>query len=148
MIIGPFKDHYKFLSNMYIAPFKVHGVTYRSVENYYQAHKTLNKEYFEKIRVANPYEAKKLGKRVKLRDDWNRVKIVVMLEGVFYKFFTDKFLRQKLLDTGNTTLVEKNWWHDNYWGDCWCEKCSNIEGKNILGKILMIVREILKEEIV
>ena len=42
-------------------------------------------------------------------------------------------------------IVERNNWHDNYWGDCVCEKCKAVEGKNNLGKLLMQIRKELIE---
>ena len=47
-------------------------------------------------------------------------------------------LKQKLLETGNTELVEGNTWGDTFWG------VYNVEGENILGRLLMKVREELK----
>ena len=31
--------------------------------------------------------------------------------------------------------------HENHFGDCSCEKCAEIKGENILGNILMILRQ-------
>lgn len=68
-----------------------------------------------------------------------------------YSIVKDKFsrntnLKKLLLDTKDAYLIEGNWWHDNYWGDCYCPKCSKTLGKNMLGTILMRVREELKNE--
>jgi predicted NAD-dependent protein-ADP-ribosyltransferase YbiA (DUF1768 family) len=49
-------------------------------------------------------------------------------------------LKQKLVNTGEILLVEGNCWHDNFWGDCYCPKCFNRMGKNMLGRLLMKVR--------
>ena len=46
----------------------------------------------------------------------------------------------RLLSTSNATLVEGNWWHDNFWGDCYCPKCKGIPGANTLGRLLMELR--------
>ena len=63
------------------------------------------------------------------------------------KFLQNEDLRIRLLATGDEYLEEgTTGWHDNYWGNCECEKCKNIEGKNTLGKILMRVRKELRDE--
>jgi hypothetical protein len=64
------------------------------------------------------------------------------------KFLMQKFSKHEfkslLLSTENMFLEEGNYWHDNFWGNCYCKKCKNIIGKNQLGKLLMKVRKILK----
>lgn len=69
----------------------------------------------------------------------------VMLNCIRLKFRQHPKLKKKLLGTGDAVLIEGNTWHDNIWGDCSCPKCWNIEGKNLLGRILMQVREELTE---
>jgi hypothetical protein len=49
-----------------------------------------------------------------------------------------------LLSTGDMELTESNWWHDNFWGVCTCNKCK--DGENNLGKILMDIRLNLKQK--
>ena len=53
--------------------------------------------------------------------------------------------KNRLLATGDELLVEGNYWHDNYFGFCYCEKCSQLPKHNQLGKILMRIREELKD---
>ena len=86
----------------------------------------------------DPSSAKRKGRRVKLRDDWEEVKDQIMYEIVLNKFSQNEELRKKLIATGDEYLTEGNTWHDTYWGVC------NGKGKNKLGKILMQVREELK----
>ena len=69
-----------------------------------------------------------------------QVKDKVMLNFLRIKFMNAE-LRDKLLETGDSVLIEGNTWHDNYWGNCSCAKCKDIEGKNMLGRLLMQVRE-------
>ena len=88
----------------------------------------------------NLSEAKRLGRRVRLRSDWEQVKYDVMLDVVRAKFNQHPDLAQKLLATGDEELVEGNDWGDTYWGVC------NGRGKNMLGKILMRVRAELRGE--
>ena len=142
-VIGPFKGDYNWLSNMYIAPFEVNNILYNSVENYYQASKRdlwYSRADLEHFAILNPYESKKKGRQFTLRADWEQIKLDVMKVGIYTKFSTHKDLHALLLSTGSTPLVEINYWHDNFWGDCRCPKCSNIKGKNMLGKILMDAR--------
>ena len=67
-----------------------------------------------------------------------------MLEALRTKF-SIKGLKEKLLATGDEELVEGNFWHDNFWGVCSCSKCGN-KGQNKLGKLLMQVREEIKND--
>lgn len=62
------------------------------------------------------------------------------------KKFNNSVLKKKLLATGDALLIEGNTCHDNYWGDCKCEKCKDIKGENRLGQLLMQVREELKNK--
>jgi ribA/ribD-fused uncharacterized protein len=61
------------------------------------------------------------------------------------KFTQNPELRRRLLDTGDAVLVEGNTWHDNYWGTCTFRRCSKTKGKNMLGKLLMQVRQELAD---
>jgi len=134
-----FFGEYFFLSNFYVTFFKIEGITYSSVEHYFQSSKVLAKEDRFKITSAfTPGEAKLLGRRCNLRKDWEEVKIAVMTEGVFAKFAQNKDLKEKLLKTGDMVLEEGNDWRDEFWG------VVDGRGENHLGKILMGVREILK----
>lgn len=140
--ISQFKDEFEFLSNFYTSPFVYNGYCWPTVEHAYQAAKAEFSTDQWLIRIAKtPAIAKKKGRRVQLRDNWEEVKVAEMTELVWLKFKHNLTLRDKLLDTGRVKLVEGNWWHDNFWGDCFCNKCSNQKGKNMLGFILMEVRE-------
>ena len=86
----------------------------------------------------NPSKAKQLGRKVKLRKDWEEVKTNIMYDICLAKFTQNQDLKEKLLKTGNAILIEGNWWNDTYWGVC------NGIGENNLGKILMKIREELK----
>jgi len=147
--INHFKKKFMFLSNFYKSKFKdKEGNIWPSVEHYFQAMKTNDYKEREEIRVSpNPGSAKKKGRNVKLRDDWDQIKEDVMYEGLYYKFTQNENLRRKLIETGDLFLKEGNYWHDNIWGDCYCQKCEKIKGKNILGHLLMTLRTNLKEHI-
>jgi len=148
MKIEFFDNQYWFLSNFYEGkPFLYNGEIWNTAEHAFQAHKTLDLAEFYAIKSAPyPGEAKRMGRSCELREDWDRVKEKYMSEIVEAKFRQSEFLRQLLLDTGDVELVEGNTWHDNVWGDCICTRCKNIKGENLLGKILMAIREKLREK--
>lgn len=148
-MINSFSGSYEFLSNFYTSPFIWRGNKYTTVEHAFQAAKTLNPVERKVIMEApTPGRAKKLGRAVALRPDWEEVKEQVMYECVNAKFHSSAALAIALLATGDEELIEgTTGWHDNIWGSCECPKCKNIEGQNKLGKILMKVRQELKDEL-
>ena len=146
--IESFDGEYAFLSNFY--PSKItclDEIQYPTVEHAFQAMKT--KDISERLMIAaadTPGKAKRLGRCVTLREDWEGCKDDMMYFFVYQKFSNNSHLRLKLIATGDLELVEGNYWHDNYWGNCTCEKCKNIPGKNQLGQTLMRVRKALMLE--
>lgn len=145
-MISCFDKEWAFLSNFYESEIEFEGIVYPTNEHFFQAMKTLNID--ERRAIANaltPGKAKRMGRRVTLRSDWEEVKEEVMFLGLCLKFADDQ-LADWLLETGDEELVEGTTWHDNEWGNCTCEKCKNIPGKNRLGKLLMRVRDMIKEE--
>jgi ribA/ribD-fused uncharacterized protein len=141
-----FSGELEFCSNFYRVNIKYKDKYYTSVEHAYQADKFEDETYREKIRLAETAgKAKRLGKLGKIRDDWDEVKFQVM-EDILKIKFTNKYLKEKLLQTKDLYLEEGNYWHDNIWGNCFCPKCKNIIGKNMLGKILMNIREKIKND--
>jgi len=113
---------------------------YPTSEHAFQAAKTHNQKDRDLILLAaTPGAAKRMGRQISLRGDWEDVKNEMMLF-CLRKKFEAKDLRDKLLGTGDSILVEGNKWHDSHWGVCYCEKCKGV-GKNMLGKLLMKVRE-------
>ena len=145
-MISEFDKEWAFLSNFYWSEIEFEGITYPTNEHFFQAMKTLDID--ERRAIANcrtPGQAKRMGRRVALRPDWEDIKESVMLEGLCLKF-ADEQLADWLLETGDEELVEGTTWHDNEWGNCSCPKCAHIEGKNKLGRLLMQVRDMIKEE--
>ena len=135
-----FQGEYRFLSNFWPAQVTLHEDIYTSVEHAYQAAKSLDKNTRARIRSMTPGQAKRFGRNVKLRPDWESVKIGIMLDLLKQKFQSGE-LRTKLALTKDMKLIEGNRWHDNYWGSCFCSKCKD-SGKNILGRLLMWVRDL------
>lgn len=136
MPIDSFTGDYRFLSNFYIEP---DGTC---VEVEYQASKHVNYLHDPKSCLAlfeglGPSRAKKLGRQIPLRRDWEAVKLKVMKELVMAKFEDHPDLAAQLAATGNEELIEGNYWGDVYWGIC------RGTGENHLGKILMKVRSLL-----
>ena len=135
-IINAFRKEYFFLSNFYKCNVTYNGVTFNSSEAAFQAQKCpARAREFSKLDAS---DAKAMGRYVTLRRDWESVKDKTMYEIVKAKFTQNETLKERLLATGNSKLVEGNDWNDKYWGVC------NGYGKNMLGKILMRIRTELK----
>lgn len=137
-MIDSFSGMYRFLSNFYPARIDFEGRRFDSVEAAYQAMKTLDvnaRQMFESLPAS---EAKKMGRLLKMRPDWEDVKLDIMEQLIEIKF-QDAFLQSALLDTGEEQLVEGNYWKDTFWG-----VCEGV-GANHLGEILMKVRAKIRE---
>jgi ribA/ribD-fused uncharacterized protein len=138
-------DPYGCFSNFSAHPIQVDGCHWQTVEHYYQAQKfvgSVNKGLIPVIREAQtPMEAAQIGRdrTLKLRSDWEQVKQHVMWQGVLIKFLTHLDIQRILLDTGEELIVEDSP-TDYYWG-CGQDKT----GQNQLGKILMKVRQELRQ---
>lgn len=148
-VIDSFEGKYAFLSNFYDSPFvgNIDEIEYPTVEHYFQAQKSLSLQERKMIAAApTPGKAKRFGRHVDLRPDWEFKKLKVMKYALKRKFDTHPDLKKQLLATDDAILIEGNTWHDNFWGDCSCPKCENIAGKNNLGKLLMMLRDEYKEE--
>jgi ribA/ribD-fused uncharacterized protein len=164
-MIEEFQGKYRFLSNFY--PCKIfqeikipeEQVTYHfnweSAEHYYQSLKTNDIE--EKTNIfllSTPGKAKRYGSNLTLIPDWENRKLGIMKIVVTEKFKQTKDLRDLLLDTTGNVLIEGNYWHDNYWGICYCNRCVDLHNRflldchNFLGKILMDIRHQYLMEII
>jgi len=136
--IESFSGVFHFLSNFHRAPMMYKGIAYPTSEHAYQAAKSLNDNTRMNVSIlGTPSEAKKYGKTVQLRADWDDVKLDVMAEIVRAKFMQNPSLKEKLLATEDIILEEGNAWGDTYWGMC------KGKGENHLGKTLMNLRESL-----
>jgi ribA/ribD-fused uncharacterized protein len=139
-MINCFDGKWAFLSNFYWNEIEYDGITYPTNEHFFQAMKTLDIETRKAIAAApTPGAAKRMGRHVPLRPDWESVKEDVMFLGLCLKF-ADEQLADWLLETGDEELIEGNWWGDTTWGVC------NGVGENKLGRLLMKVRDMIKEE--
>ena len=134
--VKSFRGEFGFLSNMYQATFEWDGRTYQCSEAAFQSAKTLDPAERDEFSAMTGVVAKRAGRKVKLRGDWERVKLAVMEEVLRAKFTQNPELLQKLIDTGDRELVEGNRWHDSYWG----VDLMKGEGENHLGRLLMQLR--------
>lgn len=136
--IESFQGEHRFLSNFWHVYVRYDGELYPTVEHAYQAAKTLNPEFRMAIATATTGEAKRMGRQVPMRADWDSIKIDVMRDLLRQKFTEEPELRDLLLATGDAELIEGNTWGDYFWGVC------NGEGQNNLGKLLMEIRDGLR----
>lgn len=125
-------------SNFYPCRIEYDGMVFPTPENLYQALKTKDKELRGEFTLMTPVEAKRRGRLLDIREDWEEIKIPAM-RLIQERRFSNTHWNKKLLDTGEEKLVEYNYWHDNFWGVCTCSKCEG-KGQNNLGKIIMEVR--------
>lgn len=139
-IIKEFQSEYRFLSNFYPAKVQYKGLIYLSSEAAFQAAKTTDENIKKEFTNLSASESKKRGKTLILKPNWEYEKRRIMYEIVKAKFLQNEDLKIKLLDTNNCELEEGNYWNDTYWGVC------NGQGANVLGYILMRVRNELKEQ--
>jgi len=137
-----FQGPYRFLSNFWPATFVWDGIFWSCSENAYVAAKTLDRATRLQIsKIANPGAAKRFGRKMKLRDDWDQVKFGLMEEIVRAKFSQNPGLAKQLVDTGDAVLDEGNTWNDRIWG---ISPPGSGNGENWLGRILMKIRDELK----
>ena len=74
------------------------------------------------------------------RPDWNEVKADIMRGILKAKVDQHEYVKRKLLETGTRELVEDSW-RDDFWG--WG---PNKDGKNMLGRIWMEIRDELQHD--
>jgi ribA/ribD-fused uncharacterized protein len=129
-----FQGEHRWLSNFWPVTVVLDGIAYPSVECAYQAAKTVILTERKQFTSLTAGQAKRAGKTVTMRKDWNEIKLDVMTHLVEQKFILNDVLRKKLLATGNEELIEGNAWNDTFWGVC------KGKGANHLGKIIMGIR--------
>lgn len=137
--IDSFSGKYECFSN-----FSAHSVgQYATSEHAFQAKKATNRRDHDYVASAlAPRSAKWRGRQIKLRDDWPEVKDPKMLQVVLDKFLEHEDIADILVNTEKALLIEGNYHGDDYWGMI-RDKDGNWTGQNVLGKTLMVVREIL-----
>ena len=132
---------YPEFSNFWNCRVKWNGLVYSNTEAIFQAQKTLNEEEQLKFVNLNGGQAKQLGRKITLRNDWESVKFQTMCDIVYAKFSQNEKLKELLLNTGTAYIMEDTTgWHDNIWGHCSCGRCQTKQSKNLLGLALMFTR--------
>ena len=142
-MILAFKNEFRWLSNFVEVEVEYEGVRYKSVEHAYQAAKSIDKEWrtFCASDVSSG-KVKRASRKIDIRLDWEDIKISVMKNLLIQKFSDERF-RSLLLTTGITYIIEGNTWSDKFWG----VDLRSGEGRNILGNLIMEIRDSLKNEI-
>lgn len=140
MIIDKFDGEYDFLSNFYHTPVIYEGISYRNSEAAFQSAKTEDMEIRRGFILLDGGQAERKGRTLKLRDGWDNIKIEIMYQCVKDKFSRNIDIKRKLINTGDALLIEGNYWHDTFWGEC-----IGV-GYNVLGIILTQIREEFKQE--
>ena len=147
-MITSFSGEYAFLSNFYPSPIydAVWRIKFPTAEHLYQSRKTFDLDEKRNIMMCEtPGKAKRLGRKISLRKDWEDVKLSVMRAVLIHKFNQNELLLRRLLETGSEIIVEGNNWHDDYWGVCTCDRCRRNFGENHMGILLMDIRKMYLE---
>ena len=151
MEIDSFTGEYRFLSNFWTGnPFPYGTIRdangdespliWLTAEHLFQAMKSTSPAArFTIHRCSTPAAAKRRGRQLQVRSDWETFRIDAM-KATLYAKFRDQEMRAKLLATGDTTLIEGNTWGDTFWG-----QCPVGNGENMLGQLLMSLREELRQ---
>lgn len=111
-----------------------------NIETLFQAAKTTNLHQIKQVvACSSPGQAKRLGRKVKLREDWEEIKEKVMFDLILAKFESCKEFRDTLINSDQDKyIVEMNSWGDKEWGVSTKDFCGN----NKLGKLLMKLRRL------
>ena len=157
-VISDFKGQYAWLSNFAPCKFTHKNIEYDSTEAFYQAMK-FGPDDMLKIKVDNKFidvnaheyisklpagKAKRMGKKAKLPWNWDTLRVDIMELALNYKYDQPYYV-SLLRRTDDALLIEGNYWHDNFWGDCSCPKCEHIKGANMLGQLTMRKRDALRK---
>jgi hypothetical protein len=137
MTISSFSGEFQFLSNFYPCRIKYEAIVYPSVENAYQAAKSLDLQERMEMSKLSAGKAKRRGNKLQLRAGWNDIKLGIM-EDLLRKKFRQRDLKALLLTTGDSEIIEGNTWGDTYWGVC------GGTGENKLGQLIMRIRNELR----
>jgi N-glycosidase YbiA len=128
-------------SNFADFPIMIEGKMWPTSEHYYQAKKFLDSKIIEKIRLTIPPEdAAHLGRTLDSRKDWHQVKVPFMWTALKAKYTQHDRLKKLLLSTNNQAIHEHTE-NDFFWGDG-----GDDTGKNVLGLMLMSIREYIKKD--
>jgi ribA/ribD-fused uncharacterized protein len=136
--------------------FTIDGVHFKTAEHYMMWKKAMlfgDTDSAEKVlKAGHPSDAKKLGRAVKgfIREEWEANCKRFVYDGNYAKFTQNEDLRKKLMETGDTLLVEASP-YDAIWGigmdEATAKKtpANQWPGTNWLGEVLTELRENLKK---
>ena len=144
-----------FLSQWKTSPYILDGICFCSVEQGLMFEKAMMFRDAEAsadiLKTKNPKVIKSIGRKVKNFDEkrWQEVRENISLRHNLAKFEQNADLGLKLLSTGDKILAEASP-YDQIWGIGLSEndpRARNVEswrGENILGKVLMKTRALLR----
>ena len=143
-----FRGGNSYLSNFYAYRIRVWNREFHTVESAYQwkkcVHnndwKTAEKMVATRSGLQAKYLSKSIREKAHLREEWNRQRYSVMYALVAVKF-RDRHLRKRLLDTGESELMEWVKSKQGFWGAL---TYDGRAGQNMLGQILMRLREFIR----
>ena len=124
--------------------FTLDGELWQSAEHYVQAQRfSCDKAKAEVRDSAYAFSAKTLARERpdSLREDWHTVRDEVMEKAVRTKFASHPSLSDKLCATGDAEIIEASPM-SHHWG-----AGADGTGKNMLGRILMKIREDLRDSL-
>eukprot|EP00756_Hemistasia_phaeocysticola_P061525 Hpha_TRINITY_DN4997_c0_g1::TRINITY_DN4997_c0_g1_i1::g.51443::m.51443 len=138
-----FAGQYGQLCSFWPAPFEAAGYTWPSLEHYFQGMKFEDDDIIEMIiNASSPEEARAIGRDPanKLRENWDAIRIQIMYKGLLAKHTQVSSCKNILLGTGHRKLVFADL-GDEFWGIG-----SSSRGKNMMGLLLMRVREDVRSQ--
>lgn len=140
--IKGFTKDYHFLSNYYNHTIKFDGLFYRNniacfIAQMFEPNDT--KKLFSKMLPGQAIRMAEMMRNPREKE-WNDIKEDLMYKICYAKFSYATKLRDQLIDTGDAELINETKWDNKFWGT------TNGIGENKLGKILMRIREELKEK--
>ena len=140
-----FRGGNNYLSNLYTCRIRVWNKEFHSVESAYQWKKCVhNNDWTTAEKMVATRRCKYLSKSIRekdhLREEWIRKRYSVMYALVAVKF-RDRYLRKRLLDTGSSELMEWVKSKEGFWSSL---TYAGRAGQNMLGQILMRVREFIR----
>lgn len=140
-MIKEFQGQYRWLSNFAPVSIIIDGIEYPSVEHAYMSAKSNDLEWkkFCSDKNNTPGQVKKNSRGIKLRIDWENIKLSIMEDCLKQKYSQEPYMT-KLIDTGDEYIQEGNRWNDKFWGVC----LKTNTGENNLGKLIMKIRDNLK----
>ena len=133
---------HRWLSNMTYVDIVYDGITYPSTENFYQAMKYQDKEIRVYVATLKPHETKAYSRANKMTSLVFEEKKLQIMEYAQKQKYSKEPFKSKLLATGDVLLEEGNWWGDKFWG----VDIKTRQGENHLGRIIMKIRDQLKQE--